>query len=313
VHWARGDGRKAKVDMAVKSLEGKVVVVTGASSGFGKGASRRLAQEGASLVLAARRGALLDELRSECEALGVRALAVPTDVSMAADVRALAEAAVAAFGRIDVWVNDAGVGAIGYFERIPLEDHEQVIRTNLLGTLYGSYCAYTQFLRQGSGTLINIASELGGHSVPYYAAYVASKHGVVGLSDSLRQEIAAAKADGIHVCTIMPTAHDTPFFDHAANYTGHEVVAPPPLHDPENVVETIVSLARDPKDRKIVGADGVFKILMKKLAPKVQDAVDQKFAHREQIEKAPPGADSSNALHEPVGVGTEVEAGRRKK
>jgi short-subunit dehydrogenase len=205
------------------------------------------------------------------------------------------------------------VGAIGYFERIPLEDHEQVIRTNLLGTLYGSYYAYAQFLRQGSGTLINIASELGGHSVPYYASYVASKHGVVGLSDSLRQEIAAAKAADIHVCTIMPTAHDTPFFDHAANYTGHEVVAAPPLHDPQDVVEAIVSLAGDPKDRKIVGADGVFKILMKKLAPKVQDAVDEKFMHHLQIEKAPPAGDSAQALHEPIAVGTEVEAGRRRK
>jgi NAD(P)-dependent dehydrogenase (short-subunit alcohol dehydrogenase family) len=299
--------------MAGKSLEGKVVVVTGASSGFGKGAARRLAEEGASLVLAARRGALLDDLRLECEALGVRALAVTTDVSMAAEVRALAEEAVAALGRIDVWVNDAGVGAIGYFERIPLEDHEQVIRTNLLGTVYGSYYAYAQFLRQGSGTLINIASELGGHSVPYYASYVASKHGVVGLSDSLRQEIAAAKTGDIHVCTVLPTAHDTPFFDHAANYTGHELVAPPPLHDPENVVEAIVSLARDPRDRKIVGADGVFKIVMKKLAPKVQDAVDAKFMQHEQMEKAPEGADSSRALHEPIGVGTGVDAGRRKK
>jgi short-subunit dehydrogenase len=204
------------------------------------------------------------------------------------------------------------VGAIGPFERIPIEDHEQVIRTNLLGTLYGSFCAYRQFLAQGSGTLINVASEVGGHSIPYYTSYTASKHGVVGLSDSLRQEVTVAGRKEIHVCTVMPAAHDTPFFDHAANYTGHEIQAPKPLHDPEDVVETLVRLARDPRDREIVGADGKIKILMKKLSPKAQDAVDAKMMHRTQFENAPPGTDSSNAVQEPVAVGTEVSAGRRK-
>jgi len=299
--------------MPARSLEGKIIVVTGASSGFGKGAARRFAEEGASLALAARRGELLEELRAECESAGVRAIAVETDVSLVEDVERLAQSTLDAFGRIDVWINDAGVGAIGPFERIPIEDHEQVIRTNLLGTLYGSHRAYRQFLAQGSGTLINVASEVGGHSIPYYTSYTASKHGVVGLSDALRQEVEVTGRKGIHICTVMPAAHDTPFFDHAANYTGHEIQAPKPLHDPEDVVETLVRLARDPKDREMVGADGRIKVLMKKLAPKAQDAVDAKMMHRMQIEKAPPGEDSSKAVHEPMEAGAEVTAGRRKK
>src|SRR5262249_1121152 len=119
-------------------MQGKVVVITGASSGFGKGAALKFAEEGATTVLAARRGELLDGLARQWQTHGARALAVPTDVSRREDVERLAETAVKRCGRIDVWVNDAGVGALGPFDRVPLEVHEQVIGTDLLGTLYGS-------------------------------------------------------------------------------------------------------------------------------------------------------------------------------
>lgn len=294
-------------------LSQKVIVVTGASSGFGKGAALRFAAEGASLILAARREELLDDLARQCEAAGGQAVAVATDVSDEKDVERLAWRAVDHFGRIDIWVNDAGVGALGRFERIPLADHKQVIATNLLGTLYGSWYAYRQFLKQGGGTLINIASELGSHTVPYYSSYTAAKHGVVGLGDALRQEIDQGKLKGIHVCTVQPTAHDTPFFDHAANYTGHEVQAPKPLHDPENVVETIVRLARDPQDKEIVGGDGIVKILMKKVAPALSEKMGAKQMHKTQMEDPPPAGDSPGAVRAPMREGTEVSGGRLQR
>ena len=143
--------------MARTDLAGKVIVLTGASSGFGKGAALEFARGRAKVVLAARRDDLLDELANECSAEGGDALACATDVSVRADVERLCTAALEAFGRIDVWINNAGVGALGRFERVPLELHEQVIATNLYGTLYGSYVAYRQFLAQGTGVLINIA------------------------------------------------------------------------------------------------------------------------------------------------------------
>jgi NAD(P)-dependent dehydrogenase (short-subunit alcohol dehydrogenase family) len=299
--------------MEAQRLAGKVVVITGASSGFGKGAARRFAEHGARLVLAARRGPLLEDLARECEAAGGQAVAQAADVSQRADVERIAATAVGEFGRIDVWVNNAGVGALGPFEHVPLDDHVKVIETNLLGTLFGSYLAYRRFLEQGAGVLINVASELGRHTVPYYASYVAAKHGVVGLSDSLRQEIQQKALLHVHVCTVMPTAHDTPFFDHAANYTGHVVRAPAPLHDPENVVETIVRLAQDPKDREIVGADGVVKILMKQLLPPVAEKMVAAQMHRTQMETAPPGPNSPGAVQSPIAAGTEVRAGRRDR
>ena len=297
--------------MASQGLDDKIIVITGASSGFGKGAALAFADKGAKLVLAARRSEVLDELVDQCHAEGVEAIACPTDVSKPEDVERLAEAAIGTFGRIDVWINNAGVGALGPFERIPLEIHEQVICTNLLGTLYGSYCAYRQFRQQGGGVLINVASELGFGSVPYYTSYTAAKHGVVGLSDSLRQEVKQNRHDGVHICTIMPTAHDTPFFDHAANYTGHEITPPKPLHDPQDVVEAMVRVAADPEDKEIVGADGVVKLLMASLMPGVAEKIGARQMHRTQMEKPPASGDSAGAVVTPMSEGREVSAGRR--
>jgi len=298
--------------MAAHAIATDVVVVTGASSGFGRGAALELARRGASVVLAARRSAVLEDVARACRSAGARAVAVPTDVSRQEAVEALGRKALAEFQRIDVWINNAGVGALGRFERVPLADHVQVIATDLLGILYGSYVAYRQFLAQGSGILINVASELGRHTVPYSTSYAAAKHGVVGLSDALRQEIDDNGMKNVHVCLVMPTAHDTPFFDHVANYTGHEVRAPKPLHDPHNVVETLVRLVENPKDKEIVGADGVVKILMKSLAPRLQAKMAARQIHRTQIEQSPPAADSPGALRAPVPQGIAVRGGRRE-
>ena len=205
-----------------------------------------------------------------------------------------------------------GGGRAGPLRGVPLDDHEQVLATDLLGTLYGSYLAYRQFIAQGSGILINVASELGRHTVPYYASYAAAKHGVVGLSESLHQEIDQSGIENVHVCLVMPTAHDTPFFDHAANYTGREVQAPTPLHDPQDVVETLVRLVTRPDDKEIVGADGVIKILLKNLVPGLEEKIAAKQIHRTQMENGPPAADSAGAVRAPIPEGRDVSAGRRK-
>lgn len=284
--------------MHPENLAGKVIVITGASSGFGKGAALKFARGGAHVVLVARRGHLLRELADACAQAGGRALAVPADVGNPDELRHVADAALREFGRIDVWINNAGAAALGPFERVPLDDHIQVIRTDLIGSLSGSWIAYRQFLAQGAGILINISSELGGHTLPYYASYAAAKHGVVGLGDSLRQEIELGGHGKIHVCTVMPAAHDTPFFSHAANYTGHEVQAPKPLHDPAQVIDTLVRLAQDPKDAELVGADGMVKVQMRKLAPGLEQRLVGRMMQR-VVENAPPARDSAGALRRP--------------
>jgi short-subunit dehydrogenase len=115
----------------------------------------------------------------------------------------------------------------------------------------------------------------------------------------------------VHICTIMPTAHDTPFFDHAANYTGHEITAPKPLHDPQNVVEAIVRIAHDPEDKEIVGADGKVKFALSNVLPKVAEKIGAKQMHKTQMEKPPAANDSEGAVRTPIPQGREVSGGRR--
>jgi short-subunit dehydrogenase len=288
-------------------------VITGASSGFGRGAALQFAQDSVSLVLAARRDEVLDDLVQQCESKGAQALAVPTDVSQQADVENLARQAISQFGRIDVWINNAGVGALGNFWDIPLADHAQVIETNLNGTIYGSYCALQQFRQQQSGILINTASGLGKFPAPYYTSYTASKYGVVGLSAALRQELSAAKLDDIHICTVMPMAMDTPWFDHASNYSGHEAQPIPPVYDPQQVIDTYVRLATKPEDEVVVGGAGKFMSALHSILPGLVEGMMEKEVQVVQMEKSPPAERSSNSLYESTGEGTTVYGGRLKK
>lgn len=115
------------------SLSGKTVVITGASSGVGRATAEAFAMEGCNVVLAARGKEALEEAASACRKLGAIALSVPTDVSDAAQVQNLADEALKLTGRIDIWVNNAGVMASGKFEEIPIDTTEQVIKTNLIG------------------------------------------------------------------------------------------------------------------------------------------------------------------------------------
>lgn len=298
--------------MAGHDLSGKVIVITGASSGFGKGAALSFAQEGASLALAARRDELLDDLVQQCEAKGARAIAIPADVGEQDDVENLSQRTAQEFGRIDVWINNAGVGALGNFWDIPLADHARVIQTNLLGVIYGSYCALQQFRQQGTGILINTASGLGKIPAPYYSSYTASKYGVVGLSAALRQELAEADLKDIHVCTVLPMAMDTPWFDHASNYSGHEPEPIPPLYDPQEVIDTYLRLASEPADETIVGSAGKFMSALHSIMPGLVEGMMSKQSHMVQMEKAAPEAASSNSLYEPTDEGSGVYGGRLK-
>jgi len=277
----------------------RVVVITGASSGIGKATALRFARNGDTLVLAARRKNLLKDLVNEIEQQGAEGVSVETDVADSRSVEKLANTAVKKFGHIDVWINDAGVGAIGPFHEVPLEDHERVLDTNLRGTLYGSYQAIKQFRNQEYGTLINISSVLGKVTQPFMTSYAASKHAVRALSGCIRQELWLDDLDEIHVCTVFPESVDTPFFRNEANYSGYEVKPTPPIETPEHAAEVIFSLAEDPRDEVHVGKMGKWISEQQKVARGTTEKQMAWMIDRKHFDRSRKEAHNSGALHAP--------------
>jgi NADP-dependent 3-hydroxy acid dehydrogenase YdfG len=185
------------------NIEGKVIVITGASSGLGEAAARRLNNEGATIVLAARRSGRIAALAEELKASGGQALAVTTDVTIAEQVQTLVDAAVTEFGRIDVMINNAGLMPHSPLERLKLDDWNNMIDVNLRGVLHGIAAALPYMKEQKSGHFINVSS-VAGHKVrPGAAVYAATKFAVRALSEGLRQEV---KPYNIRTTIISPGA-----------------------------------------------------------------------------------------------------------
>jgi NAD(P)-dependent dehydrogenase (short-subunit alcohol dehydrogenase family) len=291
-----------------RKLKDAVVVVTGASSGIGRATARMFADKGAAVVVAARRGEALSEVATECEQLGGRGLAVPTDVSDEAEVRALAQQAIETFGRIDVWVNNASVTLFGRFNETPSEDYRRVIDVNLFGTIHGARAALPIFREQGQGVLINVSSIVTEMPQPYTSAYMISKHGIRALGMSLRQELALDGAEDIHVCTVLPATIDTPLFQHAANYTGRVPKALPPVYPAEKVASAIVGLARRPQREVMVGAAGRLIAAQANLAPGLTERTAATMVDQQHLQDTPAPPTSGN-LFEPMSQWTTVSGG----
>jgi short-subunit dehydrogenase len=290
----------------------RTFVVTGASSGFGRGVALKLGSYGSNVVLAARRKEVLEEVAAQVRATGGTPLVVTMDVSKPGDIERLASAALRRFGQVDVWINNAGVGAIGRFEDVPLRDYDRVIDVNLKGVVYGSHTAMRLFRQQGFGTIVNISSVEGEVPLAYQAIYSASKHAVNGLGAALNQELRLNNLDGIKVVTVMPWAADTPFFEHTANYSGGtpRMVL---LDDPRKVVDAIVWASIHPTKEVAVGWKAQAAVTAHRLLPDLTEHIAGDIYHRVQIETAPPAPPTSGTLHQPMRSGTAVEGGVRER
>jgi NADP-dependent 3-hydroxy acid dehydrogenase YdfG len=185
------------------NIEGKVVVITGASSGLGEATARLLSSQGASVVLGARRVDRLKSLADELTQKGGKALAVATDVTNSDQVKSLVEASVQKFGRIDVMINNAGLMPLSLLERFKIDDWNRMIDVNIKGVLYGIAAALPHMKKQKSGHIINVSSVAGHEVRPGSVVYSATKHAVRVISEGLRQEV---KPYNIRTTVISPGA-----------------------------------------------------------------------------------------------------------
>lgn len=190
-------------------LTNKVVLITGASSGFGQDAARLFAREGCKVVLAARRLDRLQALAAEIQGEGGEAVAIPVDVSQPAEIEVMVQSALDLYGRIDILFNNAGYGSVDWFENLePARNIDTIVRVNLIGTMLVTRAVLPHMLERSEGHIINMSSVAGLIAAPLITTYSASKYGVRAFTDALRREISPF---GIHVSGIYPGPATTEF------------------------------------------------------------------------------------------------------
>ena len=288
-----------RLPMKLKALNDQVIVITGASSGIGLVTARQAARRGARLVLAARSEESIRQLADEINSTGGQAAYVAADVASEDSVNRISTAALARFGRIDTWVNNAGVAIFGKIEDVSDEDHQKLFQTNFWGTVYGSLVALPYLKREG-GALINVGSVVSDQAVPLQGMYSASKHAVKGFTDALRMELAEEGAP-VSVTLIKPAAIDTPYPQHARNYLPLEPKHPAPVYAPEVVSESDSPLRHPSDARRFCRWRWKGHLAYRHLRPRTADKWMEKNMVRQQKTDQPPFPNAHRGLYAPSG------------
>jgi short-subunit dehydrogenase len=229
-------------------VKGRIVIVTGASSGIGEATAREFAKQGAKIVLAARRVDRLESLAGEIAAMntGAEALVVQADLSKLEDIQSVIAKTIEKFSRIDVLVNNAGFGRLDWLENLdPIKDIQSQFDVNVLGVIQTTRQALPVMIKQRSGHVINMCSMAGLVATPTYTIYAACKHAVHGFSEALRREV---KPWGIDVSMIYPGGVTTEFAAHAGIKRKTGATTPRfMLLTAEQVGQAVVQLVRNPR------------------------------------------------------------------
>lgn len=256
-------------------LEGRVAAITGASSGIGEACARALARRGVAVALAARRGDRLNGIAHALGAEGARALPVVCDVANDLEVRTFVSRALAAFGRLDVMVCNAGFGFHGTLEETTPEVMRRLLDVNYLGTFHAARAALPYFEQQGSGHLVIVSSIVGRRGVPFYEGYSASKFAQAGLAEALRAQYAGT---GIHVSGVFPVSTATEFRTTMAASYGTSVEGRGPQQSADEVARAIVACVERPRPEVFPHRLSRALVVLNSLAPRVTDRLVRRFA-----------------------------------
>jgi NAD(P)-dependent dehydrogenase (short-subunit alcohol dehydrogenase family)/uncharacterized protein YndB with AHSA1/START domain len=226
-------------------------------------------------------------------------IAVPTDTADPAQVERLAAAAEREYGRIDAWVNNAGVAAYGALLDLPLEEVRRIVDVDLFGYLYGARAAVPRLRAAGGGVLVMVASMLSEVTFPYLGAYNIAKHGVLALCDTLRQELRLDGAGEVSVCAVLPAVFETPLYARAGNRTGRALRPPPPAAPAVLAGRRIVRLLEHPRRQVRVGGAASTLAAQWRLAPAFTERLLGWYASRAQFRRGHEAASTSGNLFQP--------------
>ena len=261
-----------------RHFENKVVLVTGASRGIGRDVALAFAREGARLILAARSADQLAQVQEEVRALGADALSVPTDVTSSAAVKSLVDTAMDRFGRIDVLVNNAGIGKVGDVASPEFADNvRQTLQASLFGMIDVTQRVLPILRQQRSGTIVNMSSVMGRKAFARFGSYAIVMHGVSAFSDALRQELAG---NNIRVSVIHPALTATDFL---IDVDAAEL--PPPFRhmtpvSSEEVARSVVAAVRRGTRRVVLPRPANFLLLGEALSPRIGDLIASALTRR---------------------------------
>ncbi len=292
--------------MQLKPINQQVVVVVGATSGIGRETALQFARGGAKLLVSARNEVGLTSLVDEIQKLGGEAIALPADVAVFEQVKAIADRAIEVYGRIDTWVHVPGVGLFASFDNIKPEEFERVIDVNLMGQVYGAMVALPYLKQEGRGALIHISSMEGRRSLPYQSAYAAAKHGIEGFVEAMRLELQHEQIP-ISVTSIKPAVINTPFWNNGLTKLGVKPAGIPPFYDPRLVAEAVLYVAEHPTRDFLVGDAAKILDVLQRLSPEFVDFLLLRFGFQLQRSDELKSPHEQNNLYEPVTTETRVD------
>ena len=285
-----------------RPLARSVIVITGASSGIGASTALLLARQGTSLVLTARAETDLRAVAEACQRRGAAVSWLTGDIADDSTAERVAVRAEEDFGRLDGWVNNAGVALYCSILDVPVDEVRRVFDVDVLGMVLGVQAAVPRLRSAGGGVIVNVASVLGTITAPWLAPYNAAKHAVVGLSGTLRQELRASGDRSVSVCTVLPAAIDTPLYEHAANHVGHPARTLSPAYRPTKVAHVIANVLERPRRHAYAGAAGRLAAVSHAVAPALTERILTSYGNLLGIDRHRPEAQTTGNLYTPHGA-----------